>query len=500
MKKIKNNFNSFFLLLITAVVFTTTGCDNLENINIDPNNPKDVDLGLIFTRGEERILYKYGRFTNGTDWDTWSGLWVQQFAGNHGAGVNYDLYDVQAINSLWDRQYDGFKDLSEVIRRGTESKAWEHVGAAKIITALGLGTLTSVYGDMPWSEALKGSETPYPKFDTQEDIYKAMIAMVTEAIADLDKTSTSNLGNADFAYNGDVAKWKALGYALLARYENVHSKKDPSGSATRALAAVDQAKTAGFTSHGNDLTFPYSGQDIFLNGWFHMFENNQMIASDVFMNYLKTNKDPRVYTYWNDITTDGLDVGYNGKANALGTSNISFSPVGPQGFYGKKTSPQLIVTHFELLFIESEAAFRSGDMGRAATALNQAIENQIDLVTPAYTSHIGTLATPIISSADYASQIAAYKTAHAAETATSITLEKIMTQKYLAMFSMNTEIWNDLRRHDYKFPSYLAIPKKPDGTPIGSQFIQRVLYPQESTNTNANTPKSDLFTKLWIFN
>lgn len=75
-----------------------------------------------------------------------------------------------------------------------------------------------------------------------------------------------------------------------------------------------------------------------------------------------------------------------------------------------------------------------------------------------------------------------------------------MTQKYVAMFTMNTESWNDVRRHNYQFPNYLSIHVTPEGTAIASQFIQRVLYPQESTNTNSNTPNSNIFETLWIFN
>ena len=487
-------FKTLNLIIILSGLLVQLGCDKIEEINIDPNNPKDVDLGLIFTSGEDKLLYKYGRFTEGTDWDTWAGLWIQTFAGNHGAGVNYDRYDIQAINSTWGTQYDALNDLMEVIKRGSETEAWEHVGASKVLISLGLGTLTSVYGALPWSEALKGSEVPYPIFDSQESIYATLLKLLDEAILDLDKNASVLLGSSDFAFNGDKQKWKALAYALKARYHNHFSNKNGQSSANEALKAIENAKQNGFVSHDYDLTFPYGGVDKYLNGWFHMYENNQMIASKVFMDFLIDTQDPRKFTYWNDTSVDGLDVGYTGKPNALGTTNLSYSPVGPQGFYGKNDSPQLIVTHFELLFIESEAAFRSGDLERAASALNEAIKKQIDLVTPAAYSHV-----PQMPSIDYQSMIENYIETNANETASTVTIEKIMTQKYVAMFTMNTESWNDVRRYDYNYPSFLSIPKTPDGTPIGTGFIQRVLYPQESVNTNKNTPDSDLFTRLWIF-
>ncbi len=490
------NYKNIFLFIFSVLTVITSCSEEFEEINTDPNNPKEVDIPLVFTSGERSILYKYGRFTNGTDWDLWCGLWIQTFAGNHGNGVNYDLYDILPNASLWDRQYDALNDLKIVISLGTEREAWQHVGASKIISALALGTLTSHYGGIPWSEALSGSENPNPKFDTQEEIYNSMFSLLSEGITDLDKASSITLGEEDFVYNGDVDKWKALAYALEARYRNHFSIKNPSGSATAALTAVDNAKSAGFTEHAYDLIFPYEGADIYLNGYFHLFENNQMIASEVFMNTLINTNDPRKEAYWNTEATDGTVVGYTGKSNGFGTDNASYSPVGPQGFYGKKTSDQLIATHFELLFIEAEAALRSGDADRAATAHNAAIIAQLNLVTP---SAIETLTANGGDVSAYQTKISAYITGFASETAGSITLEKIMTEKHKAMFTMNSESWVDVRRHNYDYPANLSIPIN-DGKAIASEFIQRVPYPEESTNTNSNTPGGvTIFDQLWIF-
>ncbi|MEW7279927.1 SusD/RagB family nutrient-binding outer membrane lipoprotein [Aquimarina sp. 2201CG1-2-11] len=498
------NYKNIFLFIFSVLSIITSCTEDFEETNTDPNNPKEVDIPLIFTSGERSILYKYGRFTEGTDWDLWCGLWIQTFAGNHGNGVNYDLYDILPNASLWDRQYDALNDLKIVISLGTEREAWQHVGASKIISALALGTLTSQYGGIPWSEALVGSENPNPKFDTQEEIYNSMFSLLSEGIADLDKTSSIQLGAEDFVFHNSAAasneeqlnKWKALAYALEARYRNHFSIKDPSGSATAALTAVDNAKSAGFTEHAYDLVFPYEGADIYRNGYYHLFQNNQMIASEVFMNTLTSTNDPRKEAYWNTEATDGTVVGYTGKSNGFGTDNASYSPVGPQGFYGKETSPQLISTHFELLFIEAEAALRSGDAERAATAHNAAIIAQLNLVTPSaiefLTSSGGDVST-------YQAKINTYIAAFADEDAGSITIEKIMTEKHKAMFTMNTESWVDVRRHNYDYPATLSIPTN-DGKAIATEFIQRVPYPEESTNTNSNTPDGvTIFDQLWIF-
>ncbi len=466
--------------------------ESLTELNIDPNNPSNVSVKLTFTAGLDYILYKYGRFTNGTDWDTWAGLFVQTFAGNHGSGINFDQYEIRNNDALWGRWYDGFRDLKDVIDRGSTQNAWGHVGASKVITALGLGSLTSFYGDIPWSEALQGAALPQPKFDTQEQIYQSIFSLLNEAIVDFGKASSVTMGSEDIVYAGNMNKWRALAYALKARYENHFSRKDPSGSATRALAAIQQAKALGFTSPAADLKFQYDNVGEYQNGWFDMFENNQMIASEKFMNMLTTTGDPRRLSYWNNISVDGTNVGFTGKSNGFGTSNISYSPIGPKGFYGNRTSSQLIMTHFELLYIEAEAEFRlnNGATANAASAYNQAITAQLNMAVP--------------NDATYATEYITLRTTYLAnfanETAATLTLEKIMTEKYKSMVTMNGESWVDVRRHNYQYPSYLAIPVTQQGSAVATNFIQRVLYPQESINTNPNTPTTvTIFNKLWIF-
>ena len=82
----------------------------------------------------------------------------------------------------------------------------------------------------------------------------------------------------------------------------------------------------------------------------------------------------------------------------------------------------------------------------------------------------------------YNDQVDAYKSAFASETSTSVTLDKIMTEKYKAMFTMNIETWTDLRRHDFAYPSggYLSLPNEA----TLPQFIRRGLYPQAEIDNN----------------
>ena len=84
-----------------------------------------------------------------------------------------------------------------------------------------------------------------------------------------------------------------------------------------------------------------------------------------------------------------------------------------------------LVTYAEAKFIEAEAQFRAGDKTKAAAAYNVAIKASILKMTGAAN--------------------VAYETLNASETNLTITLQKIMTQKYIAMFTQ-PEVWADWRR------------------------------------------------------
>ncbi|MFY0686602.1 MAG: SusD/RagB family nutrient-binding outer membrane lipoprotein [Cyclobacteriaceae bacterium] len=499
MKKLMNIKLSLVMLIVLAVV--PFACETaFDDLNKDPNNPTEANIDLIFAHGADNVLFKYGRFTNGSDWDMWAGLWTQAFAGNHASGVNYDQYVLRNPDALWGIWYDGFLDLQTVVQSGTESEDWTHVGAAQVITAVGLGSLTSFYGDLPWSEALQGAENRYPAFDTQEQVYQAIDDLLSEAVTNLQRTPAGggNLAASDIWMGGDAQKWLGVAYALQARYANHMSIKDPAGSATAALSAVANAKAAGFTEAGADLTYPYSGIGNYQNGFYDMFENNQIIASENFIAALDATNDPRKIAIWNDFNFDGDFLGYIGKQNGFGTDNASYSPIGPRGYYGKPDSRQPIVTHFELLYIEAEAEMRLGNADAAATALNAAISAHMNLITPAAIETITGDGGDVTA---YTDQIATYLSTYAAETGATVTMEKIMTQKHTAMVCMNGESWVDVRRHDHQFPSWLEIPRDNAGAPVASGFIKRVLYPQESINTNpSNTPTDvTIFDDLWLF-
>ncbi len=473
---------SLVIALLGMIILNSCSInDRFEKINIDENNPTSTPPEVLLSNVERHVFDDHGGFGDG-----FIGQFSQHFAGNHATAVAYDQYDLThgSFEGFFTGSYiNSLKDCDVIIK---ESKPGyeKFKGVAEILTAYRLGYLTSLYGDIPYSEALNPTILK-PKYDKQADIYITIQELLAKGITDIDAGVVGLKG--DFIYDGDTDKWKAAAYMLSARYYNHLSKKDPAGSATKALAAIDNAKALGMDSADWDLLIKFEGTALYQNPWDALYQNGMIIANQPFIDELISTGDPRTEALFASVDRNGFDVYGVGKIQS-GIPQVANSTIvgGDDSYYGKKVSSIPAISYAEVLMIEAEAALRSGDHSRAASAHNAAVIAHVNQVT---------------SLAAGLSRVDAYVANYASETSATINLEKIMTAKHIITIAMSVESWMDFRRLGNMYPTWSYIPLNDTETaPIGTQFIQRILYPQAELNTNgANVPSATIYTKLPIF-
>lgn len=140
--------------------------------------------------------------------------------------------------------------------------------------------------------------------------------------------------------------------------------------------------------------------------------------------------------------------------------------------YGSANSPLPLVTLVEAKFIQAEALLRKGNRVQAIDAYNEAVSMSVLKVTGAE------IADP-------------FKTAVLLDKTTGdLTLEQLMTQKYIAMFTQ-PEVWADYRRTTYPTLS-------PNAGAVVNGIPQRLPTAQSERlyNTKA-VVVSDLLAKVW---
>jgi len=453
-------FSYTILGIMAVLMFLTISCKKWidPNMNIDPSKPTDVTVNLILPAAEAGIGY-----TAGGDLKYAACIWMQQMAGGANQPLAYDRYVfTQAdVNNVWVfNLYGGaMKDCQVMIKKATDEKSPYYVGIAKVLMAYQLGLVTDLWGDAPFSEGFQDNTNLTPKFDAQQQIYVSLNTLLDDALTDFATSSADNFripGGDDMIYGGDLSKWTMTIYALKARYALNLSKRNPTTAYTDALAALTNA----FTANSQDFEF-FFGNAINENN--PMFQFNDQRGGDIvvgayLVDSMVAHSDPRLPLL---VDTTG------GAAGSVAGEGQIASLTGP--YYASPNSPVPFISYVECKFIEAECKFKTGDTPGAATAFNAAVKASL---------------------AKFGVSNPAWEAIYANETGSTITLAKIIQQKYYAL-CYQLQVYNDYRR--------TGLPVlQPAATGVLPQIPRRYPYPTTEINYNSgHVPSVTLSTSVW---
>jgi hypothetical protein len=190
------------LMFVSALMFVS--CDQWidTEINTSPDSPADVPINLMLPAVEQTL----GFVMCGNDMVLTTNNWMQQVDGVSRQSLDIARYTYlpSAVDNLWSTIYADLLINSSIIidkSENTEGKSSPYnAGIGKVVMATTLGLATDVFGDMPFSDALKGNQNVLtPKFDTQEQIYTSLYELLDGAVARVcADTVASGLGASSF--------------------------------------------------------------------------------------------------------------------------------------------------------------------------------------------------------------------------------------------------------------------------------------------------------------
>lgn len=453
---------TYFIKTITLAlsIILVYSCQNeLDTYNENPNEPTITNPSLLLVAMEVATFYNHTAGVVRT-----ASIFSQQLAGTNegqlGAVSNYIINEADVDNE-WDTFYANTLTNGYLLNKDFGNKFPYYNGMGQILTAINLGYVTDMWGDVPFDEAFKAENgIKAPKYNTQAEIYQRLQSTLDLAIENLKKPESSNTtlpGSDDFIFGGDTQKWIKIAYVLKARYALRLTEVDTNA----AQKALDYITAAGITSNDDDMNTFFTGTSTGLNQWYSFEDNrtNYLKMGAFFVENLKNNADPRLpFMVAKDANDD-----YSGNVPE-DQSSTETSYIGP-GF-ASKASQIGIVTFSEAKFIEAEAKLRLSKTD-IQTVLKEAINASILKTT-------GSKATT-----------------NFLENATAtIDLKTIITQKYTALF-LTAEPFNDYRRTG--FPALVANKDSQTKTiPV------RLPTPLNERNYNPNaTVVSNLTTKVW---
>jgi hypothetical protein len=446
----------------------------MDEINKDLNNA----LQMSAQSELPDVILKSAFETTGTDLAWYATVYIEHSAGTWAQSANADSRIGQEANSLfnnnWNSLYDVLMILDDMIKK-TDPSTGEEVnpyarGIAQILTAYNLAVATDLWGEVPWTEALKGSEILQPVYDKQSVIYPKILQLLDDGIATMGTVTTfSTVG--DFIYGGSAAtakaKWIKAANSLKVRYTMRLSKIDPTSS-TKALALI----ASGFASNADNLVFAkYEATATGENPWFQFLnDRTHLSVSQTLYDIMTSRNDPRIPVYF--LQVDGA---YNPALNGI-------SPESQGGVYSTSkltdegaTAATPLMTYHELKFIEAEAKFRTSD-ATWQTSLQQAIVANFlfhGLTEADANAYFTASVIPLLTAGNE--------------------LKEILTEKYIGFYEFEAiEAYNDYRRE----PSFLTL-NNPNNATTG--FVWRFPYPTSEVSSNsANIPDIDVFAdKVW---
>jgi hypothetical protein len=363
------------------------------------------------------------------------------------------------------------------------------IALAKIFRVAIMHRVTDTYGPIPYSKVMEDSkESLTVAYDPQEDVYTRMFAELDEALAVLNdnrQLSAEAFRKFDNVYFGDIAKWIRYTNSLKLRMAMRLSYVDEATSKAKAAEAI----AAGVIETNADNAMMHAAENrtaLIYNDW-----GDHRVAADI-ISYMNGFADPRRAVMF----TEGVwnkQPGYYGLRVGTDPTNKQTAVDTYSNQIVTGSSPYLWFNAAEATFLRAEWELRWGSVETAQELYGKAIKLSFEERGAAGADAY------VTSSAKPAKYIDPMGTYSAAEAPSDITvawedgdtdeakernLERIITQKWIAIFPLGVEAWSEYRRTGY--PRLLpAVENKSGGTVDSRYGYRRLPYPAEEYTENA---------------
>lgn len=484
------------ILLFFIIAASTASCSkSFDELNTDPNRPKDVTPGVILGQMQYRIVNTTITASRNFTHELMQ-VDAPRFSAN---GTGLHRYVVNPGTGVWSNFYSYLNDINDIYAIADAQGENNYKAIALVYKCWAYSILTDLYGDVPYSEASSGTKGNFtPAFDRQKDIYAQIFKDLDSANVLFNDTKALTYGG-DQVYNANVLtgtknlgiqKWRKFCNSLKLRLLLRTLKKDGEINVRGRILEIlaDSEKYPVFNSNADEAILRYPGITPYFNPYFNARPsdwNQGNYYTRFFINNLNTWSDPRRAVWATTVNAGGVAVyrgiesGYPTTTEYVVDQNSSYNNV-------LKTLPQLgvMMTFAEVEFIKAELALKSYSTSKTP---KQHYENGI----AASMTQWG-VALP----AGYLQQAGvAYNAAGSSEAQ----LEQIMLQKYYAFVWVDYQSWFEKRRTGFPVLSRGA------GIPVENQFPRRVPYPtylqslnpEGLSNAKANMGGDNSSIKVW---
>jgi hypothetical protein len=488
--------NKLINILLSGLlgVFLFSGCTgDFEDINTNQRVLAEIDVATI---GNVYAAVQYDGLLSGWNFQISQNLFADLYSQYYSNWQTKFQTDRNVLNRDWlGAAWSGFygnsaKNMEVILEKtnpATVTGLEKQYALAQIYKAFMYQRITDYWGPVPYSQVNNGENAV--AYDSQKDIYDALIQLLDDATATLASYHGENaFGTNDQIYGGDIDKWITFANTLRLRIALRISIVDPAKAKTLAELAVSGGV---METNDDDAIFKVGSTYDDFNPLPIMLPWNEFRMSASMESVLKGFNDPRLSAYWKPAVNTGL---YTGMRNGLTIAQISE----PQRHYDNLSTmsarwstlgnefvtPIEIILASEAYFLRAEGALKGWNMGiTAEEAYNKGIEMSLEYWgadAAAITAYQQGTSTPV-ALADFSTPpMTDIPVKWDSDPARQ--LEQIITQKWIALFPDGWEAWADRRRLELPKLYDVVNSDNPD-VPVG-QIMRRVGYVPSEFSTN----------------
>lgn len=460
------------LIFPVIALFALISCESLEEIGENPNNVSETHPQLLLTRIEWDAFQVEGT----------SPLFASRMI------VQTDGEQAEQFYT-WDRagfgEYNQLRDITKMMEEAERIQSPSYQALAKFFRAFYFYELTLRFGDIPYSEALKGEsqELFTPAYDTQKEVFIGILQELEEA----NNIITDDIIEGDIIFGGNAMKWKKMinsfRLKVLMSLSNQEDDIDLNIATTFASIVASQPIMESLEDNGQLVFFDQLGSRYteFNNSGY----GSARYMDSTFIQKLIDRQDPRLFIY-SDQTKNAKEAGlavddfnaYEGGNPIAPYNDVNIKAA--QGNVSKvdlryttdpTNEPHVVLGYPELQFILAEASVRGWISSDAKTHY----ENGVKASFQFYNMHAENYASYVNENAanDYLQEdLVSFDNA----TTDEEKINRIVTQKYLQSFLQGgwTPYFEHLRTG---YPEFITLP--------GVTPPTRWMYPNDEYQLNS---------------
>jgi hypothetical protein len=487
----------YISLLFVSFLLILPGCEkDFKQENTDPTGIPNSQLQIpaLFPPLQSSVFHNYQTAQN-LSADGFAGYMMSAKPFRAAYDLNYTLVDDWDKNGFNDQYTFVMAPVNRMALLGLKKSSPDLWAVALIMKVEAMHRVTDKFGPIPYSQVGKSlTVTPY---DSQQEVYTRFFNELDTAVGNLQVFVAANPGKMPFQpydriFKGDYTKWIRFANSLRLRLAMHIVKADANTARLQGEKALNSANGGLLESAADVAAIAVApGDESDLYRVTVEFADNSLGAS--IGTYLNGYKDPRLPVYAlpaTDPLIAGQFVGIRiGIAIPSQQDYQGYSLLNTAKSFLINT-PEQIMTAAEVWLLRSEAALRgwagAGDPKTNYERGIQASMQQWGVDGTAYINDDTSTQAPYVdpkNAANNSPALSAITIKWDDGAAAEQKLERIITQKWLAMFPEGQEGWTEFRRTGY--PKLLPVLNNTSNGAIDTQIqIRRLAYPSNEYNTN----------------